>query len=284
MPVATDDVVLYWIQGCGNCTRLKGYLGEHGVAFRSVNVMDDLDAVEEIRRMGILGLPVLRVGDRWVGGTDLSQVDALLGLDPDPAGRLLAPAELAERAARLLDTASALAGQLPPEHHDDPTPTMERFAGAYFTRADGRPYVPHGSFKSLVHHIAGHGEKFKRIALSTDGVHVRGFDSSMGGEAAAFGEPDPATPMYLVVAQMRLAAADIRAWAVLDLDPDLGAVTTNANGEQTTHQSLQTHLCSLVQHTRQLTEVVEERLGITPAERVHAGDLEGLLMPAGVWQ
>ncbi|HEX3842053.1 MAG TPA: glutaredoxin family protein [Acidimicrobiales bacterium] len=284
MPVGTEAITVYWIPGCGNCTRLKGYLADRGVEFQAVDVQGDLEAFEDMKRAGILSMPSVRVGDRWATGFDLDQVDDLLGLTKDPAGRVLAIEELVERATGFVDAVCRLALQLPPDHYDDPTPTMDRFAAPFLFMLDGTPYVPHHSYKSLVHHIAGHAEKFKRFALVADGIHELGFAMEVTGEDAAFGEPEEATPMYRVIAQMALTANDIRAWRWVTPTCDLTRVIGTHYGPQTLHQLLQSMTCSLAQHYRQLNEILVERLGIEPDRPVGEKAFEGLLMPSGVWQ
>ena len=78
---------------------------------------------------------------------------------------------------------------------------------------DGSPWIPHDTYKSLAPSaIAGHGQKFLRFALASDGVHDIGFSlATFSGDDLAFGEPEPATPTYRVADQMVLTARKIGA-------------------------------------------------------------------------
>jgi glutaredoxin len=283
MTVQAEQVTVYWVPGCGNCTRLKGYLTERGIDFVPVDVQSDAKAFEEMQAAGVKSMPSVRVGDRWATGFDLDQVDDLLGLKKDPAGRRLSIEELVERGSRFLEAASRLSRQIPKEHWNDPTPTMDRFSAPILFMDDGVPYVPHHDYKSLVHHLAGHGEKVKRLLLSADGIHELGFAWEMTGEDAAFGEPDLATPMYRVADQMDLCAKDLRAWLRTTPPYDASVICDTHYGKQTLHQLVQTQTCSLAQHNRQLAEVVGERLGLQPDGPIAQADLEGLLMPKAIW-
>ncbi len=294
LEAATETVTLYWIPGCGNCTRLKGYLATNGVAFEAVNLMDDLDALEDMKKRGIGGLPVVRKGDRWENGFDLTRIDALLGLSGKRAGeaRILSSGELCARMSRILEVAAQAASLVPKARHDDPTPTMEGFKAPFLFMRDGTPYIPHCTTKSLFIHLTGHGEKFHRLALAADGTYEMGFrfavDAGEGalridGEETAFGEVDLATPLYRVVMQAELLAKDIRVWGKAHPEADLSRVIMAHYGERTTAQLMQTMLCSVAQHTRQMLQVVES-LGLTPPARIDPADLEGLQMPTGVWQ
>jgi glutaredoxin 3 len=282
--VDEEQIIVYWIPGCGNCTRLKGYLQDRGVPFTAVNVQDDVDAFQKLEALGKLSIPWIRKGDAWVYGVDLGGVDELIGLSIDPTARALPINELVSRAADFLKIAGKVAMRIPEDRYNDLTPTLEKFKGAFFFNADGSPYVPHGTFKSLVHHIAGHGEKFKRVALASDGVHEFGFELTLAtGENISFGEPDIATPMYRVVAAMELTAKDIRAWLAGGHAGDLRTTVETLGGEVSIHQFLQTMTCSLAQHTRQLLEVAD-RCGVASTDGIGETELEGLLMPSGIWE
>jgi len=281
---APNRVTVYWIPGCGNCTRLKGYLTDRGVDYVAIDVQADPDVFDEMERAGMRSFPSVRVAERWSTGIDLDKVDQLLGLTKDPAGRILPADELAERAAALLEAAARYAMQIPAEHHDDPTPTMDGFKKAISYMRDGTPRIPHHSYKSLVHHIVGHGVKFLRFALASDGVHEVGFSfAGYVGDDLAFGEPEPGTPMYRVVDQMRLTARDIRAWVTVGGPSDLSITAPTSYGPQTHHQLMQTMVCGLAQHDRQLMEVLAQRLGIAPDGPVDDELFDGLLLPTSVW-
>ncbi len=284
MAVQADRVVVYWIPGCGNCTRLKGYLSDRGVEFDAIDVQGDPDAMAELQTAGVCSFPSVRLGGRWATGLDLDKVNELLGLSRDPSGRRLTIDDLAERAASLLESASRYALQIPEGRHGDPTPTMDTFKKAVSFMRDGSPWIPHDTYKSLVHHIAGHGQKFLRFALASDGVHDIGFSvATFSGDDLAFGEPEPATPMYRVADQMVLTARDIRAWLKVGWPRDLSLNVETSHGPQTLHQIMQTMVCGLAQHNRQLMEILGDQLGIAPNRPIGEELFEGLLLPTSVW-
>ena len=276
------EVIFYWVPGCANCTRLKGYLGIRGVNYRSVNVMADPAAMENLTNAGRRALPALRLGDRWIAAEE-ADIDAALGLAPRKESPASPPLVMVERCARMLDLASRLAMQLPAANYDDPTPTMADFVAAGRFMADGQPYIPHGSSKSLIHHIAQHGEKVLRLVLASDGVHELGFAIDGSGDYNFFGEPEAGTPMYRVAAKMRLTASDLRVWLKTDKEEDgLERVLQTHRGPRTMQQYLKIQTVSLLQHNRQLVDVLE-KLKIEPLGVVAKQDLEGLNMPAGLW-
>jgi len=115
-----------------------------------------------------------------------------------------------------------------------------------------------------VHHIAQHGEKTCRLLLASDGIHELGFAIDGTREYNFFGEPEPDTPMYRVISKIRLAASDLTAWLRIPLEDDgLGRVVQTHRGPRTMLQYLKYQTIGLIQHTRQLVDLVE-RLGIEP--------------------
>lgn len=280
-----DDIAFYWVPGCGNCTRLRGYLTSRGVAFTSINVQADPGAFEAMQSTGHRTLPAVRKGPRFISiQADLSVIDEFLGLSKDTAARDLSAEELVQRCADMLEIAADLAEQLPPEHYDDPTPTMDGFLAPSRFLADGTPYIPHGSYKNLIHHLTQHGEKALRVVLAADGIHDLGFAVDGTGDYNFFGEPEPGMPMYRVAARMRLAAKDLRAWLIAGSASDFSRPLPTHRGMSTLFKFLKIQTISLLQHTRQLEEVLQNRIGISPIRNVADSDLEGLTMPAGVWE
>lgn len=283
MPATQPDVVFYWIPGCANCTRLKGYLTRRGVAFDVVNVQADPSVMEMLLTAGQRAFPAIRIGHAWVGA-DEKEIDAALGLEPAGLVKAVRPLVLIERSARMLDLAATLAMQLPSSNFDDPTPTMNGFVSASRMLADGQPYVPHGTSKSLVHHIAQHGTKAWRLMLASGGRHELGFAIDGSGDYSFFGEPEPLTPMYRVVAGMRLTASDMRAWldsgggGGADFDRELAT----HRGPRTIAQYLKVQTVGLVQHARQLGDILS-KLDIEPHVEPARDDMDGLAIPPGIW-
>jgi len=64
----------YWQPGCTSCLRMKEFLTKHGVAFVSVNVLEDKDAFAELAALGIRSVPIVRRGEDWANGQVLGEV------------------------------------------------------------------------------------------------------------------------------------------------------------------------------------------------------------------
>ena len=55
---------------------MKHYFKEHRVPFKEVNIERDPDAAREIvRTTGKTGVPVIKIGNKWIVGFDRERID-----------------------------------------------------------------------------------------------------------------------------------------------------------------------------------------------------------------
>ena len=76
-------IVLYTKPGCGHCGATRHAMESRGVPFETVNVMDDDAALDAIKGLGYLTVPVVLVQDghaaeHW-GGFQLDRIADLAG-------------------------------------------------------------------------------------------------------------------------------------------------------------------------------------------------------------
>ncbi|PYO36196.1 MAG: NrdH-redoxin [Candidatus Rokuibacteriota bacterium] len=63
------------------CRQAKEFLRSEGVTFEDINVMEHVDARQELVRLtGQMAVPVITVGDEVVRGFDKARLKHLLGL------------------------------------------------------------------------------------------------------------------------------------------------------------------------------------------------------------
>lgn len=243
-----------------------------------MNLQVERSRLADLREHRIFSLPVVAVGDRFLGSPKLHEIDVALGIASD-AEQLLPGPELLARARALLAAASRFARQLPPDHYEDPTPGAEDSGplilpdGTEVLLPDGRPYMPHATSIGLVRHIVGHGVKV--LLLVSEPA------SDLFASAARFGplgEPDDSVPLEGIVAE----ADRVRA-LLLDATPELDRVVLSYMGQRTIHELVQAMTYSLAQHTRQLEDVLAT-LGIEPDTPLTDADYRGLGLPETVWQ
>ncbi len=71
-----SKVLLFSTSTCSWCRRAKRYLKERRVPFKEVNIERDPDAAREIvRKIGQTGVPVIKIGNRWIVGFDREKID-----------------------------------------------------------------------------------------------------------------------------------------------------------------------------------------------------------------
>ena len=69
-------VVMFSTPSCSWCRRAKRYFKERGVPFKEINIEHDADAARDIvRKTGQTGVPVIKIGSRWIVGFDREQID-----------------------------------------------------------------------------------------------------------------------------------------------------------------------------------------------------------------
>ena len=65
---------VYWQPGCSSCLRTKEFLTKHGVPFVSINVLTDREAFDDLARLGVRRVPIVRRGGDWVDGQILKDL------------------------------------------------------------------------------------------------------------------------------------------------------------------------------------------------------------------
>ena len=78
-------VKIYSTPACGHCKQAKEFLEEKGIAFESVDVSQDKEALAEMKRIsgGARSVPVISIGDQVIVGFEPDQMQKAL----DQAGQ-----------------------------------------------------------------------------------------------------------------------------------------------------------------------------------------------------
>ena len=72
------SVKVYGSPRCPKCASVKQYLESKGISFTYHDVSTDNDAKEELRRLGIMALPVIQKGDKVVIGFDAVGIEEVI--------------------------------------------------------------------------------------------------------------------------------------------------------------------------------------------------------------
>ena len=101
-----DTISVYWQTGCTSCLRTKEFLNWHGVDFRSRNVLEDQEALDELARFGLRRVPIVVRGDKWADGQVLRDVAKLCGIAWGNQ-KILPPDELRRRISAIIRATQA---------------------------------------------------------------------------------------------------------------------------------------------------------------------------------
>ena len=247
-----DELRVYWQPGCTSCLRTRELLRSHGVPFVSINVLEDPQALAQLRALGVRAVPVIAHGGRFVLGQDLAEVARFVGIAHEH--RRLPPAELVARLEALLERARRLVALIPAQRLGDTPP--------------GRPR----RHADLAFHV---------------GMIVQALlDAARGGvlefeyfeRRAPAGADDPAA-LAAGLARRRDALAD---WWRRS-PPSSDALLRTYYGERPLHEVLERSAWHVAQHLRQLDFIVAEVLAVPEAPRLQPAELAGLPLPRDVW-
>jgi glutaredoxin len=122
---------VYWTPHCSSCMAVKQFLERRGVAYRSVNVAADPEAMIRLAELGVRSVPVVILGDRFVFAQYLDDVAAFLSLDANGAATH-DPGALGARLAALLEIAHDVTTRLPEAIFRENLPGRDR---SYFVVA-----------------------------------------------------------------------------------------------------------------------------------------------------
>jgi glutaredoxin 3 len=69
-------VVLFSTTTCSWCRRAKKYFKENRIPFKEINVERDASAARDVaRKTGQTGVPVIKIGSKWIVGFDKPAIE-----------------------------------------------------------------------------------------------------------------------------------------------------------------------------------------------------------------
>jgi glutaredoxin len=254
-PEESAVIKAYWQPGCTSCLRMKEFLTRHGVAFVSVNVLEDEDGLAELATLGIRSVPIVRRGKAWANGQVLREVARVAGIAWGGA-RMLPVPELAARLIEIQTAAQRLFAQIP----DDKLARV-------------LPHRPR-SYAQLAYHIFNIADAFLEHEVQglplKEGVYGRVPPPEMNTKAKilAYGQD--------VLERFRSW------WDGPGRMTDFSRKAQVYYGDVTLHEYLERTTWHSGQHVRQLVMVLG-MLGIEPDRPPSKETFAGLPMPDKVW-
>ena len=224
-----------------------------GVEFDPIDVQADVVAREEMVRLGIPRPPGVAIGDRVVHGWNPAGYAALLGVDYRAAKRF-APAELASRLDRVLESAQALVARFDARQMDHVPPERKR------------------TLRDLAFHVF-------RLSLGfIDAVDRAELPESVYEEPA----PQELVSGADVARYGALVRARLSGWFQGAGADEYHRTVQTYYGPQAADDLLERTTWHAGQHLRQLY-VLAERLGVTPPAPLPMDALAGLPLPEALW-
>ena len=124
MTSSVPEISVYWQPHCSSCAYVKQYLSRCGIEYRSVNVLAEPDAAQEMRALGAKSVPIVARNGAFVYAQSIGDVAAFVGLDkPD---RQPGDDELAARIDAILEAAAGTVRQVPDDALDNLMPNRPR--------------------------------------------------------------------------------------------------------------------------------------------------------------
>lgn len=251
MSTATYDYQVYWVPGCTSCLRTKEFLSSQGIAFESINVAEQPEALEDLARIGFRSVPVVRRGDDAVFCQELQDVADFVGVLLKPTD--LTIDQLVEKLDWILQAAQRFMKQLSDEQ-----------LGRHFPGRD-RPY------RDLAYHIFAVAEGFLEAAQG----------GSLEMEAFLRTPPDGMVSGAAIADAGEVVRGSVQSWWHANRDALPDRVKTYY-GERTTASVLERTAWHAAQHCRQLQAVVEMN-NIAPEHPLGERELGGLPLPETIY-
>jgi glutaredoxin 3 len=71
-----SKVLLFSTLTCSWCRRAKRYFKDRGVPFKEINIEREPEAARDIvRKTGQTGVPVIKIGSKWIVGFDRERIE-----------------------------------------------------------------------------------------------------------------------------------------------------------------------------------------------------------------
>lgn len=221
--------------------------------FDSINVLEDQDGLEELRRLGARSVPVLSRGNDYTFAQNISAVVKFLDLN-EATGPVLSAPELVLRLGFFIATAQRLIAQMPDDKLTVEVPNRPR------------------SYRVLGHHIFRIPDVFLDVARGT----------TLAYEALSTSPPDTMIRSADIVAYGTQIGAGLAQWWDTKLDKS-GTETVNTYyGPQSLHEVLERTTWHCGQHIRQWVMLLGMQ-GVTPNHPPTDENFAKLPMPSNVW-
>jgi hypothetical protein len=233
---------------------VKEFLTVRGIAFESVNVLDD-GGLDKLRALGARSIPVVARGGKFVFAQVIKDVVEFLELNEE-TGPALSPAQLAERYERVLTAAVASVRQMPDSALEKVLPNRPR------------------SWRVLMHHL---------FQIPTEFL-----DSLAEGRPLAYENLVDAPPADMTTSAAIADFGDALHqrfsawWRESGKDLAYAEPYEAYFGMTSLHEMFERTVWHSTQHVRQVQSLLGQE-GVTPSDPLGLEVIEGLPLTEKVW-
>lgn len=252
----SEELVVYWQPGCTSCLKVKEYLASRHVPFRSVNVLQDAQGMEQLARLGVRRVPIIARGEQWCDAQTMADINRIAGI-ANPVTPSLSAQELGERVQSILELLTRYVRQIPEDQ--------------MLTMLPNRPR----SYGGLACHIAEIIDYFLRVVRHGHRLEFIDYDHPLP-EALH----DPANLHAYCDSVARL----FEVWRTTEMPRE--TMTRELElyyGQQPLQEFLERSCWHAGQHLRQLELVLRLKIGVDPVVPLTPALFRGLPMPHAVW-
>ncbi len=218
-----------------------------------MNVLEDAEGLNDLRRLGARSVPILSRGDQWVFAQNIASVVQFLNLN-EATGPVLSPDQLVRRLDLFLETASRIIRQMPDAHLATEVPNRPR------------------SYQVLAHHIFRIPEVFLDVA--------RG--ATLSYEALAVGPTATMTSFAAIADFGDTIRQDLNTWWAGKSDKSGQEPLQTYYGPQSLHEVLERTTWHSGQHVRQW-HMLLGMAGVAVDRPLGDSAFADLPMPSSVW-
>jgi hypothetical protein len=233
---------------------VKEFLAVRGIAFESINVLEDEGGMDKLRPLGARTIPIVARDGKFVFAQVIKDVVEFLELNED-TGPKLSPAQLAERYDRVLTAAVATVRQMSDSALENLLPNRPR------------------SWRVLMHHM------FQ--------IPVEFMDCLAENRVLAYEKLVEAPPENMTVTQIGDFGASLHQrfnswWKSDGSKLDYSKPFEAYFGMTSMHEMFERTVWHSTQHARQVQSLLGQE-GITPSDPLGLEIIEGLPLTAKVW-
>ncbi len=252
-----DNIVkVYWQPGCSSCLKTKEFLQQNKIDFKSINVLEDEEGLNDLKKFGLKMVPIVIKNDQWANGAVFRDVAKVVGFKYNEH-RMLQPTIIKDKILQINDITSIFL-----EDIADDTLNI---------RLPGRPRT----YMELVYHVFNIPEVFLNYIENNTPYTYEALLSDL---------PDIIVNKKDLLEYGKTIKERFSEWWVnYGVNLDFSSPADVYYGKVSYHEVLERTGWHTGQHCRQIDLLLKEKLKIKPKVFLNEKVFDGLPMPKNIW-